>query len=428
MKRITCAGLTCLVLFVATAVLPESPAPVDSRNALVTTFRAAFAQGDWTTAARTAREILALDEQTRGPTDPALVPVLLNVASAESELGNTAEAQNYIARATVLLGLRPDPVQGFSRDLVLAKTYLKLGRFVDAQRQCRQALKAVDGNPAVSTSQKSQAYLLLLEVARRTGDFRLGNDVAGDMLKAEQQALGKDATARVTGLYDAASWYRSSSQLVQERDVLADAVALLEKAYGPNDPRLAYPLWTTGMSYLVGHSSPEKSLAAIERAIALPPATTTGDVVERAQMLASRGDHSVVFGDPAASGPDYTAAWKMIALDPRLGAAVANETFARPLRLYVNVPVEAFSGVKGGTHNSRGEITFAFTVTEQGLIDGLRIKDQELDRNSLPTPLVQAFREARYRPRVVDGKPVATADQEYRFRVGIDRRSESYNR
>lgn len=37
--------------------------------------------------------------------------------------------------------------------------------------------------------------------------------------------------------------------LVKERDVLAAAVALLEQAYGPNDPRLAYPLWTTGMSY-----------------------------------------------------------------------------------------------------------------------------------------------------------------------------------
>ena len=76
----------------------------------------------------------------------------------------------------------------------------------------------------------------------------------------------------------------------------------------------------------------------------------------------------------------------------------------------------------------RGAITFTFTVTEQGLVDGLRIKEQDLNRNSLPTPIVQAFREARYRPRVVDGKPVATADQESRFSVGIDRRSESYGR
>ena len=398
MTRLAWTVLTCLLLLAPPLAWPETAVPASPRNALVTTFKAAFAQGDWTTAARTAREIPALDEQS------------------------------YIAPATALLGAQPDPVQGFSRDLLLAKTYLQSGRFADAQRQCAQALKAVDGNPAVSIQQKSQAYLLMLAVARGTNDFRLGNDVAGDLLKAEQQALGREAPARVAGLYDAASWYRSSSQLVKERELLAGAVALLEKAYGPNDPRLAYPLWTTGMSYLVAHSSPEKSLAALERAIALPSAATPGDVVERAQILASRGDHSVVFGHLAASGADYAAAWKMIALDPRLGTAVANEIFARPLPLYVNIPVEAFSGVKGGTHNSRGEITFAFTVTEQGLVDGLRIKDQELDSNSLPTPTVQAFREARYRPRVVDGKPLATADQEFRFSVGIDRRSGSFTR
>jgi len=308
MTRLAWTVLTFLLLLAPPLAWPETAVPASPRNALVTTFKAAFAQGDWTTAARTAREILALDEQS------------------------------YIARATALLGAQPDPVQGFSRDLLLAKTYLQSGRFADAQRQCAQALKAVDGNPAVSIQQKSQAYLLMLAVARGTNDFRLGNDVAGDLLKAEQQGLGREAPARVAGLYDADSWYRSSSQLVKERELLADAVALLEKSYGPNDPRLAYPLWTTGMSYLVAHSSPEKSLAALERGIALPSAATAGDVVERAQILASRGDHSVVFGRLAASGADYAAAWKMIALDPRLGTAVANEIFARPLQLYVNSP------------------------------------------------------------------------------------------
>lgn len=411
--------IACLLLCLPAVVRADAVAPATARNDLVVAFRAAFAQGDGTTATRLAREILALDEQSRGPNDPSLVPDLLNVASAEAELGNTEQAEVAISRATALLAAQPapNPAHTFARDIVLAKSYLQAGRNADAERECRQALKSAEGSTAVSIAQRSEAYSLLLKTQVGQRNFPKGNAIARDMLRAEREAYGSESPARVPGLYEAARWYRQSSQLPSEREVLAEALVLLEKAYGPDDPRLAYPLWTTGVSYLVGQNSQDEALSSLKRANALPLGVGPGALVEHAQIVASLGDYSIVFGDPAASGEHYSAAWKLIALSPELGAAVANQIFSRPVPLNVSMSDTPFRAVDV-KRPGRGEITLGFTITAQGLVEDLRILDQQMD-SSLLAPAVQAFRRARYRPRIVDGQPLATPEQQFKLQFSV---------
>lgn len=287
----------------------------------------------------------------------------------------------------------------------------------------------VEENPAVGLSQRAGAYAVLFDSALGLRDFTRGNLAASEMVKSERAVLGESSPARASGLYQSANWYRRTSQLSRERKLLSEAIAILEKAYGVNDSRLACPLRLLATSHLVGHDNAKKSRAFLDRALDLPAGQDPDAQLERAMILASLGDHEIVFGDPTASGAYYSRAWRLAADHPLLGTAVANRLFATPLPLYVKVPSEPFRGsivrseyMVAGDYFADGAITFEFIVTAEGLVDELHIHDKDIELGILPTPIVKAFQNARYRPRVLDGQPVPTPDQQFSMEFIVERK------
>ena len=57
-----------------------------------------------------------------------------------------------------------------------------------------------------------------------------------------------------------------------------------------------------------------------------------------------------------------------------------------------------------------------------GTIEQLRLRQSLAPMESVPDPVTRAFREARYRPRLVAGQPVATPDHGFELRFSRDAR------
>jgi tetratricopeptide (TPR) repeat protein len=310
----------------------------------------------------------------------------------------------------------------FARDVQKAAELLATNQFEEAQLTCRRALNAARSDPAVGTEARAEAYGIMLEAAVRMADFTLGNMVAKEILKSEQEAFGKDSLARAPGLYQVAGWYRRTNQLARERDTLAVAISIIERARGPRDSGLAYPLRATAASYLAQRKEPRKSRELLLRAAALEFGELPEDLLDRAELLASLGDHEVVFGDPEASGRFYSQAWKLIADDPKVGVEAANRYFENPVPVYVQIPTAPVRGsiasseyIVKDEYFALGNITLGFSVTPHGLVEGLHVTDEGFELGLIPSPTLKAFQKARYRPRIRDGQPVLTEGQEFRM-------------
>ncbi len=131
-----------------------------------------------------------------------------------------------------------------------------------------------------------------------------------------------------------------------------------------------------------------------------------------AQALAVSGDVQVVFGKEEKAADFYRNAWQLLA--DFLGPAEANRFFGREALLVFNFPDNPARGKSGEAYFESGTVTSEFTVLPNG-----RLKDVEFRSDIAKlddTEFYKASRRARYRPRVVDGEPVSTADVIYKYR------------
>lgn len=298
---------------------------------------------------------------------------------------------------------------------------LEAGRFVDVLPAGRKLLRRLPDDATVTADDRAQVYALMFEGARRNRDLRGGNSFAGNLQKDDRRRHGDDGVERVPGLYAAARWYEWADLPERERQALTTAVTLLERAHGPADARLAWPLRTIASSCVRSRSEPDLARASLDRALKLDYRDTAADVIERAEVFATRGDVEALFAEPAAGTAWYQAAWQRLADSRLAGPGTAAELFGQPRPIHVNVPDEPFTSRRGDfDHFAAGTVSFAFTVSSLGTIEQLRLRQSVAPLDSLPEPVMKAFREARYRPRLVSGQPVATPDHGFELRFSRD--------
>jgi len=307
----------------------------------------------------------------------------------------------------------------FAAGLTGLEALLAADKAADVLPAGRRLLRQQGGQ--ATAADRSRAYALMFEAARASRDLRGGNLLAADVAKAERRRLGPDSPERVPGLLEIARWYAWADRPEAERDALRAAVSLLAAAHGPRDVRLAEPLRAIAASAVQSRSDEAGARAALEQALALDYPATRDGVLARAAALATRGDLEAVFRVPGAGNGWYRQAWDVVAASPLAGADLARRTFARPVPIRVTVPDAPFRSRRGNLeHFAAGTVAFAFTVSADGTIEDLRLQRSDAPMDSVPDPVLRAFRQARYRPRLVGGEPVATPDHGFELRFRQD--------
>jgi hypothetical protein len=217
----------------------------------------------------------------------------------------------------------------------------------------------------------------------------------------EAKALGAHSADRVPGLIEAANWYLRSSQPASERKQLEEVARVLGVAYGERHASLAVPLVRLASADITDEAKPQVARAALDRAAGLALAGAPDEARTRSAIQAALGDHAVVFG-AAGSGDAYY------------------REYGVPMPLHVKIPAEPFASMKGSDYYAAGSVTMTFTVRADGHLDDVAVLAKDTPVAGLPTPVVQAFRRARYRPRLADGAPVATTGEKYTLNFGQD--------
>lgn len=388
-KPVALAGLLVFCGLAAYGSEPAQPAPV-------------------TAAAR-----LAAAEAQYGPDAAEVILPLIAVANATVAAGDAAAADQLLQRANRLLDRHPD----HDRSVRLAVLVLegenlsRQGRVTESNDVLVKALSLARSTTTIGLPEQADVLDRLAANEGRRGEVMRAGTFTRDALRLREKHYGKDSLEYAGALITAANWYRYSAQFERERVLEEEALRILEKKLGPRDPQLAIPLIRIATSYTAQRAYVEKAEQALQRAAALDYGATVQNVLNHAEVLASLADLRVVFGKPEDSSAWYTSAWQAIASNPQLGSPAANTYFGKVRRLYVATPDEIANV---------GGVAMGFTVTPVGTIDAARILANDVPnpeeaiqrgiKGDVGAAAWMALRRSRFRPRVIDGTPVATPD------------------
>jgi hypothetical protein len=363
----------------------------------------------------------------RGPCQ-ALAIVMMLVACA---------VPPTLAAAT---GAAEDPaaVAALHAAIAAAQATLQAGDAAAAVTRYRRIMKREAAAPGVPLAERRSAWVGLLRaipvsrpsdrllglaglygmrVSRYTDGWLwvVGNEAARDLVAEDAAALGRDSLERIDGLVSAADWFEWSSQYDRARTQLWEVVRLLAAAHGERDSRLASPLVRIARSGLAMAEAGDEVGDALEWMLRLDFGTGPDAVGLRADIHTLLGDHGVLFGRAGSGVEHYRAAWRELAEGVPDGSRVAAERFGAPRRLRIAIGGSPAAGYELGRVTAETALTMQFTVLADGRLTDVHI----LDRRSTPgywsNAVSEAFRRARFRPRLVDGSPVPTRDVLFTF-------------
>ena len=414
---ITIAGVIAPTTIVATDDDTSSPTtPATDRISVQTELLAEYRAMNWTTAEALANQLVELAEQDAGPNREYLATALYYQAAVQQQRGKWRESLATAERASDLLQKNPPTTSKRQIDLyiIASNASLELGDTFEAKKSLLKAIGVNRDYEPVDWLREGELYDGLIELAKLSDDpIKDGNYAARRALKARENHFGEESIDLLAGLNKLATWNRTASQYNEERKVRKRAIELIEADGGENDMRLADQLRGIAETYIIRKKSPRKAEAALQRAIELDFSNTLQSTLSRVQVLIAFGDYNTIYGDPVGDPVYYEQAWQFMADHADIGKADANRTFTRPVRLYYAQPNAPANTGKGTDYFTEGFVLTQFTVNSNGTLDDIEVIDSRpLQMKELL--FIKAYRKARFRPRVVDGKAVATSEVQHR--------------
>ncbi|HEX7081100.1 MAG TPA: TonB family protein [Gammaproteobacteria bacterium] len=393
----------------AGAAAEEQTAGVDSlrriRDALV-------AAGDFDAALAPARQLV---DRLRADGDPALPHALAQLARIQAELDDFESAElNYLEAIDLISTAEGE----FSITLVepyqgLGRTYIKNRQFVEAITALEQAQHVSQRNLGLYNVSQSE---LLDDLT--TAHLGLGDTVTAEQLQVERlenavRRFGENDPQVIPYRYELAAYYEQSRMRGAAREQYEEVVATLEALPDGGDEALLAPLRRLMRIELVLGDTEDARTRLVEilnRRPDLPPA-------ERARSLVALGDWAVARNDPEGARSYYADAYALLRDVPEeLEAA-----FARPAMLDFVAPLTDVDRGTRARPYTWGTIVVGFDVTANGRPSNVRIVSAQ-PPGVVDDEYVRRVRETHFRPRVVDGVPVATTGVRFThyFRYYVD--------
>jgi TonB family protein len=158
---------------------------------------------------------------------------------------------------------------------------------------------------------------------------------------------------------------------------------------------------------------------ALKRALRIVEADPAASPQTRIETLIQMGDWYQIKKLPREALPYYQRAWQLSRTAPSLPSA-ANTTLNLPVRVYYPTPqIVSDAPAAHAKELQAHHVQVEFTVAADGSVQDARIVAPDAnDQNA--QEILHAVREARFRPKLVDGQPVAAPGITYRERFWTD--------
>lgn len=367
--------------------------------------RDAFADvGDFSAALGAAENVV--DEQRDEP-EPLFAADLAALGLIQAELRETDDAIDNLVEA---IDLVVDDEGEYSSTLI--EYYRGLGRTYIRSAQYQQAIVTLEQAQHIS-----QRHLGLFNVEQAalldditTAYLGLGNTVDAQKTQIERldnaiRRFGTDDPRVIPFRYTLARYYEQSRLPESAREQYEEVLTSQESRLGSNHAGLLPPLRElAALDLLVAQgANPERRdrLAAVleENPAALP--------VERGLSLAFLGDWAIVTGDAAAARDYYREAWSTLQTDTEVDVAAY---FRKPTMIDFVPPLSAVDRGERSRPYTWTEIVLEFDVSAEGSPSGVRVVTRDPQTTTLQTRYSRRLRETHFRPRLVEGEPVATSN------------------
>jgi TonB family protein len=263
------------------------------------------------------------------------------------------------------------------------------------------------------------------------------------ILHVGERAYGKDDPRMVPIMCSVADWNASVGYFDVARRQYKEAIRLVENKLGPNDPAVVLPLRRLAQSYILeldfrakGLLDPEEMNDPEQRQVIRRPENpkyigTEGQrALQRAvKILSAEANTSPVLVDTLVEMGDWyqvkqdtqkaldyynQAAQAYAQLATQQDEKPGQNPLAFPVRIYYPVPSAVARGYKiPPPETEEVYVQMEFTVTAEGLVKGAKV----VDSNAYPRStheVLQAMKEARFRPKFVEGSPVEVTAFSYR--------------
>ena len=157
---------------------------------------------------------------------------------------------------------------------------------------------------------------------------------------------------------------------------------------------------------------PEGELA-LQRALRILDADPGAWTQTHIETLLQMGDWYQIKKSPREALPYYQRAWRLIHEARNLPSS-ATTALSVPLRVYYPTPqIVAHTPPQSVEETRSHYVQLEFTVESNGSVSDARIVDHDT-RDRYADDVLDAVRESRFRPKFVDGHPVATPGIAYR--------------
>lgn len=374
---------------------------------------------------------------------PALAPLVadeLDLAERQIEAGEAAAARDWLTRHIALLS---DGTHRYDAVLIrpvtlLGDAYMQLGKPALALDQYQLATHLERVNSGLHAPE--QVAIVYREAAayKALGALDDANDREEYAFRIVTDGARKDDPALIPAMHRLADWYLETDNPYPARALYQQAVGI-HAARDELDSEVAVPsLRGLAATFRVerfprDYQRREAPDAELGFAPAMPTALSAGgfpageqalqQVVRIRQPAAESepqpyfeavlelADWYTLFEKPARANALYAHAFEVLGKVPNADAAVF---FADPRTLYLPDPGQSRDrAVRGKGEVLEGHVEVGYAVSEGGFPRDLITISSEPD-GLMDMRVRRSLRAARFRPALVDGVPVATANRIYR--------------
>jgi tetratricopeptide (TPR) repeat protein len=452
MPRFLCAAVATLVAACSTAQAADPPTRPESQQE----YWAQVDRKDWSAAIAAAEQLVASLRDRTPPQQLALGEALALLGNAHlgaRDYGAAEQAfseslqiveQNVGAASPKLI----DPLRGLGYALAAG------GRHADAVAPLERAL-LIDRRSYGLYDIGQQNVLKQLA----TSLLKLGRPADGErhvtyLIQLGERVYGKRDPRQVPILGFVADWYGDRGDFVAARAIHRHSIGLVEQKLGPNDPAAVEALRALASTYTQelyystlgirtqsrerlptdadGSSNESRPInprylssdgeKALERALKILEAQPPSAQDTLVGTLVQTGDWYQIKHQADRALPYYRRAAALIASLAAAAPPVASgptatpepQLLSFPVRLYYPAPYNATRNLLLPAEQvDERFVETEFTVTGEGEVKGAKIAGANGTQREAADAL-EAIREARFRPRFVNGEPVETSGMKNR--------------
>lgn len=449
MLRPFCAVVaTLLAAFSAAQAAESAPRPESQQE-----YWAQVDRKDWSAAVTAAEQLVAAARETAAQQPLALADALVLLGNAQygaknydaAERAYTESLQSVERYAGAASPKTLDPLRGLGYTLAAGN------RHKEAVAPLERALLIDRRSYGLYDIGQQNVLRQLAESLVKTGRTADAERHVTYLIQLGERAYGRNDPRQVPILCFAADWHADIGDFIGARAIYRRAIQLVDQKLGPNDPAAVDPLRalagtftqevyysTLGLRTQTAERMPidadgngevkqinpkylnaegEKALDRAVKILELQPPSAHDTLVA---VLIQAGDWYQIKHVPEKALPYYRRA---AALNATLASAAATATsdagataatepgpLSFPVRLYYPVPSRtgriATSTLPADQVDERF-VEVQFTVTDEGEVSDARITGSSGTARETADAL-SAIRAARFRPKFVNGEPVAT--------------------